>query len=102
MYPIKKLILFFEKFNNKLNEARIINNEARSNIKIEDIGRNINLIPKKILMRDQKPFSNNDDDFNIIFNLHPTDGTHWDIAIRRESGKTHYFDYFGVGLDHYT
>ena len=34
--------------------------------------------------------------FNIIVNLHPTDGTHWVLVIRREGGPVYYFDSFGV------
>ena len=33
---------------------------------------------------------------NIIVNLHPTEGTHWVLVIRREGGPTYYFDSFGV------
>ena len=33
---------------------------------------------------------------NIIVNLHPTDGTHWVLVIRREGGPVYYFDSFGV------
>ena len=33
----------------------------------------------------------------LIVNLHPTDGTQWVPVIRREGGKTHYVDNFGVG-----
>ena len=34
--------------------------------------------------------------FNIIVNLHPTEGTHWVLVIRREGCPTYYFDSFGV------
>ena len=37
-------------------------------------------------MRDESPLTINDDDFNIIVNLHPTDVTHFVLVIRRESG----------------
>ena len=33
---------------------------------------------------------------NIIVILHPTDGTHWVLVIRREGGPVYYFDSFGV------
>ena len=47
-------------------------------------------------MRDQKPFSFNDNNFNIIVNLYSTDDTSWVLVKRREGVKTHYFDSFGV------
>ena len=47
-------------------------------------------------MRDQKPNSIKDPNFNIIINLHPSDGTHWVLIIRREGGPIYYFDSFGV------
>ena len=67
-----------------------------SNIRIEDIGKDISLTPIEIAMRDDTPLIINDDDFNIIVNLHPTDGTHWVLVIRRRGGKVYYFDSFGV------
>ena len=85
-------ILTFEEFENKF----YIDNESISNIKIEDEGRDINLTPTVIVMRDQKPDNFNDNKFKIIFNLHPTDGTHWVLVIGREKGKTHYFGSCGV------
>ena len=66
------LILTFVEFNNKYN----IENKAVSNIEIEDIGKYISLIPIEIVMRDQTPDNIIDNNFNIIVNLHPTDGTH--------------------------
>ena len=47
-------------------------------------------------MRDEKPEMINETNFNIIVNLHPTDGTHWVLVIRRGGGKVYYFDSFGV------
>ena len=47
------LILSFEEFNNEFG----IDNKAMSNIKIEDIGRDISLITIEIVMRDQTPDS---------------------------------------------
>ena len=44
-------------------------------------------------MRDEKREVNNENDFNIIVNLHPTD---WVLVIRRRAGKAYYFDSFGV------
>ena len=76
------LILIFEEFNNKFN---IINN-ARSDIRIKDIGKNISLTPIKIVMRDQTPDITSEPNVNIIVSLHPTNGTHWVLVIRREVG----------------
>ena len=86
------LILTFEEFNNKFN----IDNNAMSDIRIKDIGKDISLTPIEIGMRDQTPDSIRDPNFNIILNLHPTEGTHWVLGIRREGGPTYYFDTFGV------
>ena len=47
-------------------------------------------------MRDDKLDNISETNFNIIVNLHPTDGTHWVLVIRREDGPTYYFDSFGV------
>ena len=93
------LILIFEDFNNKFN----IDNNAMSDIRIKDIGKNISLTPIEIVMRDETPDNIceagsliNEPNFNIIVNLHPTDGTHWVLVIRREIGPVYYFDSFGV------
>ena len=93
------LILTFEEFNNKFN----IVNSAMSDIRVKNIGKDINLTPIEIVMRDQTPDSIsepssqiNDNNFNIIVNLHPTDGTHWVSVVRREDGPVYYFDRFGV------
>ena len=67
-----------------------------SNIRKEDIGKDISLIPIEIVMRDQKPDNFKENNFNIIVNLHPTDGTHWVLVIRREGVPVYYFDSFGV------
>ena len=85
--------LTFEEFINKFG----IEKKAMSNIKIEDIGRDISLTPIEIVMRDQKPDNTIDPNFNIIINLHPTNGTHWVLLIRREGGPEYYFDSFGAG-----
>ena len=45
------LILTFEDFNDKFG----IDNKTMSNIRIEDIGKDISLISIKIVMRYQKP-----------------------------------------------
>ena len=82
------LILTFEEFNNKFD----IDNNAMSDIIIKDIGKDISLTPIEIVMRDQTPDSIRDPNLNIIVNLHPTDGTHWVLVIRREDGPTYYFD----------
>ena len=76
------LILTFEEFNNKFN----IDNSAMSDIRIKDIGKDISLTPIEIVMRDDKLDNTNETNFNIIVNLHPTDGTHWVLVIRREGG----------------
>ena len=102
------LILTFEEFNNKFNN----DNNAMSDIRIKkDIGKDISLTPIEIVMRDQTPDSIRDPNFNIIVNLHPTEGTHWVLVIRREDtrsgwgtktegpstdGPVYYFDSFGV------
>ena len=72
----------FEEFINKID----IDNIAMSNIKI-DISRDITLTLIEILMRDQTPVNIKDSNFNIIVNIHPTDGTHWVLVISRRGGK---------------
>ena len=67
-----------------------------SNIRIDDIGKDISLTPIEIVMRDQTPLTINNNKSNIIVNLHPTDGTHWVIVLRRRGGKVNYFDSVGV------
>ena len=47
-------------------------------------------------MRDENPKTIRELNFNIIVNLHPTNGTHWVLVIRREGGPVYYFDSFGV------
>ena len=58
-----------------------------SNIRIKDIGKDISLTPIEIIMRDDKPDNINDNNFNIIINLHPTDSSHWVLVIRRGGRK---------------
>ena len=67
------LILGYEEFNNDIG----IDKTAMSNIRIEDISKDICLTPTEIIMRDQKPYNTCEPNFNIIINLHPTDGTNW-------------------------
>ena len=86
------LILTFEEFNNKY----YIDNNAMSDIRIKDIGKDISLTPIEIVMRDQTPDNTSEPNVNIIVNLHPTEGTHWVLVIRREGGPVYYFDSFGV------
>ena len=86
------LTLTFEEFFNSFG----IDNKAMSNIRIEDIGKDISLTHIEIVMRDKTPDNINENNFNIILNLHPTDGTHWVLVIRRRAGKVYYFDSFGV------
>ena len=47
-------------------------------------------------MRDESPSTIKEHHLNKIVNLHPTDGTHWVLVIRREGGSVYYFDSFGV------
>ena len=82
------LILTFEEFNNKFN----IDNSAMSDIRIKDIGKDITLTPIEIVMRDEISDNINETNFNIIVNLHQTEGTHWVLVIRREGGPMYYFD----------
>ena len=89
------LILTFEEFN--------IDNSAMSDIRIKHIGKDISLTPIEIVMRDQTPDSIGEPasqitnpNSNIIVNLHPTEGTHWVLVIRREGVPVYYFDSFGV------
>ena len=86
------LILTFEEFNNKF----IIDNDAMSDIRIKDIGKDRSLTPNEIVMRDDKPEMVSEPNSIIIVNLHSTEGTHWFLVIRREGGPTYYFDSFGV------
>ena len=83
------LILTFEEFNNKFN----IDNNAMSDIRIKYIGKHISLTPIEIVMRDETPDNINDprigfanNNFNIVVNLHPTDGTPWVLVMKREGG----------------
>ena len=92
IYHIKNFILSVEDFKNKFG----IDNKAMSNIKIENIGKDISLTPIEIIMRDQKPETIHDPELNIIVIPHPTDCTHWVSVIRREGGPVYYFDSFGV------
>ena len=67
-----------------------------SDIRIKDIGKYVSLTPIEIVMRDQTPDNTSKTNSNIIVNLHPTEGTHWVLVIRREGGPVYYFDSFGV------
>ena len=78
------LMLPFEEFNNKFN----IDNNAMSDIRIKDIGKDVSLTPIEIVMRDDKPEVVSEPNSNIIVNLHPTEGTHWVLVIRKEGGPT--------------
>ena len=88
------LVLTFEEFNNKFN----IDTNAMSDIRIKDIGKDIRPTetPIEIEIRDQTPDNTSEHNVNIIVNLHPPDGTHWVLLIRREGGPVYYFDSFGV------
>ena len=67
-----------------------------SDIRIKDKGKDLSLTPIEIVMRDQTPDNTSETNFNIIVNLHPTDGTHWVLVITRDAGLVYYFDRFGV------
>ena len=74
-----------------------------SDIRKKDIGKNISLTPIEIVMRDETPDSIRETaspigehNFNVIVNIHPSDGTHWVLVIRREGGPVYYFDSFVV------
>ena len=86
------LILIVEEFYNKFN----IDNNAMSDIRIKDIGKDISLTPIEIVRRDENPKTIRELNFDIFVNLHPTDGTHCVSVIRREGGPVFYFDSFGV------
>ena len=86
------LILTFEEFNIKFN----IDNNAMNDIRIKDIGNDISLTPIEIVMRDQTPDNTSEPNVNIIVNLHPTDGIHRVLVIRREGSPVYYLDSFGV------
>ena len=86
------LILTFEEFNNKFNN----DNNAMSDIRIKDIGKDISVTPIENVMRDENPKTIRELNFNIIVNLHPTDGSHWVSVIRREGDPVYYFNSFGV------
>ena len=62
------LILTFEEFNNKFN----IDNNAMSDIRIKDMGKDISLTPIEIVLRDDKPEMVSEPNSNFIVNLHPT------------------------------
>ena len=85
-------ILTFGEFNNKFN----IDNNAMSDIRKKDIGKDISLTPIEIVMRDQTPENTSEPNVNIFANLNPTDGTNWVLVIRREGRPVDYFDSFGV------
>ena len=76
------LILTFAEFNNKIN----IDNNAMSDIRKKDIGKDISLTPIEKVTRDENRKTIRELNFNIIVNLHPTDGTHWVLVIRTEDG----------------
>ena len=56
------LILTFEEFNNKFN----IDNNAMSDIRIKDIGKDISLTAIEIVMRDQTPDNTSEPSVNIL------------------------------------
>ena len=56
------LILTFGEFNNKVN----IDNNAMSDIRIKDIGKDISLTAIEIVMRDQTPDNTSEPSVNIL------------------------------------
>ena len=62
---IKMLILTFEEFNIKFG----IDIEAMSNVKIQNIGKEISVTPIRIVRRDQKQDNVFEPNFKIIVNL---------------------------------
>ena len=72
------LTLTFEEISSKIG----FDDNAKSNIRVEDIGKDISLITIEIVMRDQIPETIHNPEFDIIVHLHPSDGTHWDLVIR--------------------
>ena len=58
------LILTFEEFINKF----IVDNNAMSDIRIKDLGKDINLTPIEIVMRDQTLDNTSEPNFDIIVN----------------------------------
>ena len=73
-----------------------MDSNAMSDIRIKDIGKDTSLTPIEIAMRDRTTVNTSEPNVNIIVNLHPTDGTHWVLVIRREGGLVYYFGSFGV------
>ena len=69
-----------------------VDNSAMSDIRIKDIGKDIGLTPIEFVMRDDKLDNTSEANFNIIVNIHPTEGTHWVLGIRRKDGPVYYFD----------
>ena len=86
------LTLNFEEFIIRFS----IDNKPMSIIEIVDMGKDISITPIEIVKKYQTPDSNNDNNFNIRVNLHPSDGTHWVLVERRDGENNHYFDNFGV------
>ena len=84
------IAITFEEFNNKF--FFVI--EAMSNVKIENIGRDICLKP--IVMRDQTPETIIETRFKNITNLYLTGGTQWVLVIGRVGYVVFYFDSLGV------
>ena len=67
-----------------------------SDIRIKDIGKDISLAQIEIVMTDDKPEMVSEPNSYIIVNLHPSEGIHWVLVIRRENCPMYYFDSFGV------
>ena len=68
-----------------------------SNIDLKIRGEQISLIPKGVLNRDEEPKTIKYKNHNISVNLHPNEGSHWDLVISGERlGAKHYFDKYGI------
>ena len=91
------LILSFKEFNKEFG----IENEPMSYVRIKDIGKDISLLPIRIIMRDEKPEMTTETDLSIIVNLHPTDGTHWVTVIRMGGEKIYYLTVLVSRVLHY-
>ena len=76
-YHIEMLALTFEEFIIRFS----IDNKPMSDIKIGDIRKDMSITPIEIVMRDRTPNKIIENNFNIIVNLHPYDGTHWVLVI---------------------
>ena len=80
----------------KLIKKLNIDNEALSNMKIENLSRDINLIPTEIVMTDKTPKTIYEANFTIFVIFRLTDGTHWVSVIGRDVDEAYYFGSSGI------